>query len=210
MNVDREVERHIADGLPLGEGEARVVAGWWHGGQSSALYAFASSARADKWAMERELAEGARSSRKTHRPGAPVFGHEPPESGDGDGEGSAGQPETDQHARGQVEGERRGACGHETDSHRVNSAADREYPCGAVAVGYGSGERLPDAPDKVLDRYRQGEDFQAPTTRPGEWFGEEPKGGSETVGDQGDQTPRDDDDGGRPPPTGEDNAPLVS
>jgi hypothetical protein len=57
MSIDRAVEAHIAEGLPLDEDYARVVAGWWHGGQSSALYAFASSGHAEKWAMERELRE---------------------------------------------------------------------------------------------------------------------------------------------------------
>ena len=55
MNIDRQVEAIIAAGIPLGEAEARVVAGWWHGGASSALYAFASSGYADKGPMEREL-----------------------------------------------------------------------------------------------------------------------------------------------------------
>ncbi len=58
MNVDRQVEAIIAARIPLGEVEARVVAGWWHGGQSSALYAFASSGHADKWAMAREMSRG--------------------------------------------------------------------------------------------------------------------------------------------------------
>ena len=40
MNVDRDVEEHIADGLPLGPAEARVVAGWWHGVEVQDAFAF--------------------------------------------------------------------------------------------------------------------------------------------------------------------------
>src|SRR5918994_2158285 len=112
---------------------------------------------------EHELAERTSGGGETHGLRAPVLRNEPSQRGDNDGERRAREPQADEHAGREVEGQRGRAHGHEGDAGGIDDAAGGEHAGRSVTVSHRPGEGLPDAPDEVLDRYGQGEDFGRPT-----------------------------------------------
>lgn len=46
--VGREIQDAVFEDREISDAAARVIAGWWHGGQASALYSFASCGAIDR------------------------------------------------------------------------------------------------------------------------------------------------------------------
>jgi len=110
-----------------------------------------------------------------------------------------GEAKPDQHARGQRQLRARRALRHQHRAEHVEEAAAGQHPRGAVAVGDRAGDGLPEAPDEVLHRDREGERLAVEAAHHRQRLGEQAEGRPQPERHQADQAAGDDHDGGGAP-----------
>ena len=116
----------------------------------------------DRERREDELPGGAGGRSEAERHRAILGRQELAESRQHDVEGATRETEADQHAGRHVEGEGSRGDRHQGEAGRVEEDPDRQHPHCPEAVGDGPHERLPDAPEQVLQGKREGVGVAAP------------------------------------------------
>ena len=111
---------------------------------------------------EQELPERAGRRPRAEGDRAPVRRHQLAEGADHDGEGGAGEPESDHRTGREMKHARRGRVGHGRQTERIEDRPQAEDRRGSIMVCHRPGHGLGRAPQQHLDGEREREHVAAP------------------------------------------------
>ena len=126
--------------------------------------------------QQQELADRAAGGRDPQRQAAAALGEGARHRRKYHGKSASADPDADEHAGAQVQAELTAAQAHDQQAERVEDAAERQHPTGAVAIGEHAHDRCHETPEQVLDGDGEGETGHADAQIPGHGLEEQPAG----------------------------------